>query len=506
MSAHLSLKIETSKYQVLRERLLADWPTIEEECLLDTLEGITDLHEMIAAVIRSALVDEALHAGLRFRLDDMKQRLSRLEVRAAKKRQLALEAMTEVGLNKLEQPDFTASARAGSPALIVIAEEKIPDSLLAAATAQARSPDDPRRAQAWRRDPRCATEQPQTSADGEDQVMALSDTQVRQLRAKLEAKHVKTRKANGADLHYVEGWHVIAEANRIFGYDAWDRRTLASRCVWSGANGAYHEAAYTAKVRVSVRAGDITIVREGSGSGEAKAPTPGQAHELALKGAETDATKRALATFGNPFGLALYDREQIGVRKARGGKAAPAIGPWVLRSASGGEETSFDQPSAFAAALRQAMSEARDIELLFAIWEQNVETVRALNRSLKQDSLPRSGIAPQLVAHLKHCAVALVKPETRSKEQLETTSDQTPTTVPAPKSTRACLPSANQNGSAPRSICALWPSNPVSFAGDRRAMPITSASPNPGALGSRSATNSRYRSAPSTISRTTHRQ
>jgi hypothetical protein len=255
--------------------------------------------------------------------------------------------------------------------------------------------------------------------------MALTDTQVRQLRAKLEGRHVKTRKANGADLHYVEGWHVIAEANRIFGYDAWDRRTLASRCVCSGANGAYHEAAYTAKVRVSVRAGDITIVREGSGSGEARAPTPGQAHELALKGAETDATKRALATFGNPFGLALYDREQVGVRKARSGKNAPAIGPWVLRSASGGEETRFDQPSAFAAALRQVMSEARDIELLFATWEQNVETVRALNRSLKQDSLPRSGIAPQLVAHLKHCAVALTKPKTPSKEQLAAASDHT---------------------------------------------------------------------------------
>jgi hypothetical protein len=254
--------------------------------------------------------------------------------------------------------------------------------------------------------------------------MALSVTQVRQLKAKLEFKHVKTCKANGADLHYVEGWHVIAEANRIFGYDAWDRRTLASRCVWSGAEGSYHEAAYTAKVRVSVRAGDIIIVREGSGSGEAKAPTPGQAHELALKGAETDATKRALATFGNPFGLALYDREQMGVRKTRGDKAAPAIGPWVLRSASGAKQASFDKPSEFSGALRLAMSEAKDIELLFAIWEQNVETVRALNRSLKQDSLPRSGIAPQLVAHLKHCAVGLTKPEIRSKAQLPATSDR----------------------------------------------------------------------------------
>ena len=149
--------------------------------------------------------------------------------------------------------------------------------------------------------------------------MALSDTQVRQLRTKLDGKHVKTRKANGTDLHYVEGWHVIAEANRIFGYDAWDRRTLASHCVWSGVSGACHGAAYTAKVRVSVRAGDITIVREGSGTGEA--------HELALKRAESDATKRALATFGNPFGLALYDREQIGVRKARAENISPPIGP-----------------------------------------------------------------------------------------------------------------------------------------------------------------------------------
>ena len=243
--------------------------------------------------------------------------------------------------------------------------------------------------------------------------MPLSDTQVRQLRAKLDAKHVKTRNANGTDLHYVEGWHVIAEANRIFGYDAWDRRTLASHCVWSGPSGAYHGAAYTAKVRVSVRAGDITIVREGSGTGEGRASTPGQAHELALKGAETDATKRALATFGNPFGLALYDREQLGVRKARSEKASLPIGPWVLRSATGDEEASFDKPSEFAGTLRKVMSEARDIELLFAIWEQNVDTVRALNRSLKQEQLPKSGIAPQLVSYLKQCAIALVKPKTR---------------------------------------------------------------------------------------------
>src|SRR5262249_13846970 len=92
----------------------------------DTLEGITTLNELIAAIIRSALIDHALQAGLRLRLDDMRERLSRLEQREGKKRQLVLEAMSEVGLTKLEQPDFTLSVRTGTPALVVIAENEIP--------------------------------------------------------------------------------------------------------------------------------------------------------------------------------------------------------------------------------------------------------------------------------------------------------------------------------------------------------------------------------------------
>jgi hypothetical protein len=123
----LTVSNELLRYRALRTRLLEEFPVLDNETIRDTLEGITDLHEMIAAVIRSALVDEALHAGLRTRVNDMKERLSRLELRASKKRELALEAMTEVGLGKLEQPDFTASARAGSPALVVVEEERIPE-------------------------------------------------------------------------------------------------------------------------------------------------------------------------------------------------------------------------------------------------------------------------------------------------------------------------------------------------------------------------------------------
>ena len=74
------LRIEVSKYQLLKERLLTHYADVDEETLGDTLEGITDLHEMIAAIIRSALVDEALQAGLRTRIDDMRQRFAAAKI------------------------------------------------------------------------------------------------------------------------------------------------------------------------------------------------------------------------------------------------------------------------------------------------------------------------------------------------------------------------------------------------------------------------------------------
>jgi hypothetical protein len=123
----LALKGEVQTYKLLHEKLLKSFPESDDETLTDTLEGITNLHEMIAAVIRSALLDEALQAGLHTRLEEMRRRLGRLEERSAKKRQLALEAMCEVGLNKLEQPDFTASARSGMPPLILVSEGDVPE-------------------------------------------------------------------------------------------------------------------------------------------------------------------------------------------------------------------------------------------------------------------------------------------------------------------------------------------------------------------------------------------
>jgi hypothetical protein len=122
------LSHDLNLYLYLREKLIEAFPDADEETIRDTLEGITTLNELLAETIRSALLDEALLAGLRSRFLDMKHRLARLEARASKKRELALEVMSEAGLRKIEQPDFTASARAGLPSLLVVAEGEIPES------------------------------------------------------------------------------------------------------------------------------------------------------------------------------------------------------------------------------------------------------------------------------------------------------------------------------------------------------------------------------------------
>ncbi|MFU8886921.1 MAG: Rad52/Rad22 family DNA repair protein [Cyanobacteriota bacterium] len=102
----------------------------------------------------------------------------------------------------------------------------------------------------------------------------------------------------------------------------WQRQTLATRCVSQaerpiGARGTSREqkpswgVTYTCRMRITVGAPDAApVIREASGAGHGIDADLGQTHESALKEAETDAMKRALMTFGNPFGLALYDKQQ----------------------------------------------------------------------------------------------------------------------------------------------------------------------------------------------------
>ncbi len=136
------------------------------------------------------------------------------------------------------------------------------------------------------------------------------------LKGKLDPGH--TKKRDGFD--YIEAWRAMETANEIFGFEGWDRETDTRMTAeyereMGPENRKYMgwAVSYTARSTITVRAGDVVIRRQGTGAGHGYDRDRGKAHESAIKEAESDAMKRALSSFGNRFGLALYDKERAGV-------------------------------------------------------------------------------------------------------------------------------------------------------------------------------------------------
>ena len=120
---------------------------------------------------------------------------------------------------------------------------------------------------------------------------------------------VKPSGSFGPKGDYIEGWHAINEANRIFGFDAWSYTTEFQKVCQTTNEKGNIEIGYICKC--TLRVGGVERQDIGYGSGAAK--KEGDAHEGAVKEAVTDALKRCLRTFGNPFGLALYDKSRANV-------------------------------------------------------------------------------------------------------------------------------------------------------------------------------------------------
>mgnify|MGYP001951845743 CR=1 FL=1 len=202
--------------------------------------------------------------------------------------------------------------------------------------------------------------------------MSFTPDQIAALEAPLDRKNVKQREQGRSQVSYIEGYHAENEANRIFGFHAWDRETVDIRQVAEKprkiGKGQYEKdgwgVSYIAKVRITVMTpSGHEVVREGVGAGHGIDADLGQAHESAIKEAETDAEKRALKTFGNPFGQALYDKSQSQVADSMSAAADFAIA---------------------------TMRTSRDLSELVEFWTKNAKGLRADLRPFEFEAVEKA--------------------------------------------------------------------------------------------------------------------
>jgi hypothetical protein len=140
--------------------------------------------------------------------------------------------------------------------------------------------------------------------------MTLSSEQVQELLRPIAKDRVKK---DGKGFAHIEAWDIRRTMNRVFGFANWSSRVdlmelvsereVTQRNGKTGWNVIY-------RARCTLEIGDNFMTGSGTytewAAGDATNPTLADAHDQAIKTAESQAFKRCAVNLGDQFGLSLY--------------------------------------------------------------------------------------------------------------------------------------------------------------------------------------------------------
>ena len=120
----------------------------------------------------------------------------------------------------------------------------------------------------------------------------------------INGERIAQRKGGGGrNLSYLEAWDVKAHMNRIFGFLNWSSDVSVAELAYEENSDGRWNVAYKVILTLRVNGASYTEAAVGSST----LPSRGEAHDMAIKTAESDALKRAAINLGDQFGLSLYN-------------------------------------------------------------------------------------------------------------------------------------------------------------------------------------------------------
>jgi recombination DNA repair RAD52 pathway protein len=227
--------------------------------------------------------------------------------------------------------------------------------------------------------------------------MNLTREQYDVLLKPLAAHRVSQRQQAGMTLSYLEAWDVKAHLIRVFGFCGWSADVISSELAFEDKDekGRWN-VGYKVLMRLRVHdfsenlyGGDVTYTEAAVGS--ATNGSRGDAHDMAIKTAESDALKRAAINLGTQFGLSLYDSGNR--QDVVGHTLKPPAVDMSPEAIAAEPEPEIDKE--MIDHLLEVIDLATSEESLKTVWEELV-TIGVLDYDLPGGDTPRSIIVDKL--------------------------------------------------------------------------------------------------------------
>lgn len=142
--------------------------------------------------------------------------------------------------------------------------------------------------------------------------MSLSHDQVTQLLRPINPRRVGRRDG----MSHLEAYDVRAHLNRVLGFGEWSGDVLSMELLYeepvtlkNGKDG--YSVGYRCTYRLTIHATGATYTESATGDGQMPAFKRADAHDFAIKTAESQALKRCAINLGDQFGLSLYNQGSL---------------------------------------------------------------------------------------------------------------------------------------------------------------------------------------------------